>query len=204
MSTSIRDRSISKYLSAVFTLFDLTGLSYRYRMQTDQLTQQFWVEKLHLLPHPEGGFFRETYRSSDELTPSASLARFGGARACSTAIYYLLGRGDYSAFHRIKSDEMWHFYDGGPLEIHLLNGSGHNVLTLGRHIEKGQVLQAVVPAGVWFAARPRLESEYSLVGCTVSPGFDFRDFEMASRRQLEEEYPALASNLLEMFPPRVA
>lgn len=171
-------------------------------MAKEHHSQQFWVETLQLAPHPEGGFFRETYRSQDEIAPDGALARFGGTRACSTAIYYLLGRGDYSAFHRIKSDEMWHFYSGGPLEIHLLDEAGHRMFTLGRGVEEGQLLQAVVPAGVWFAARPRADSEYSLVGCTVSPGFDFRDFEMASSRQIEQQYPLLASDLLKMFPTR--
>ncbi len=177
-------------------------LGYPLQMAPEHHSQQFWVDALKLAPHPEGGFFRETYRSQDDIAPDGDLARFGGVRSCSTAIYYLLGRGDYSAFHRIKSDEMWHFYAGGPLEVHILDQAGHRAVTLGQEVTKGQLLQAVVPAGVWFAARPHADSEYSLVGCTVSPGFDFRDFEMASARQIEQQYPMIASDLLKMFPAR--
>ena len=101
----------------------------------------------------------------------------------STAIYFLLQRGDFSAFHRIKSDECWHFYEGKTIIIHVINEAGeYAVIYLGRSIEKGEVYQAVVPAGAWFASEPGPGTDYALVGCTVAPGFDFRDFEMADKK----------------------
>ncbi len=163
-----------------------------------------WVSLLNLQPHPEGGHFRETYRSRDTLAPGALPERFApGLRACSTSIIYLLEQGDYSAFHRIKSDELWHHYAGGPLDIHMLdNNGGHAIETLGRDILRGEQLQVVVPAGTWFAAAPQRGAPYVLAGCTVSPGFDFADFEMASEEQLRGAAPLQAATLLAQFPPR--
>lgn len=146
------------------------------------------VERLCLEPHPEGGFFRETYRSCELLTSLPP--RFPGPRSVATAIYYLLSSGDCSAFHRIRSDEMWHFYSGEALCIHVLHDrkdrrqlSDYERLVIG----EGLHFQTVVPAGAWFAAEPL--GEYALVGCTVAPGFDFADFEMADRDQLVAEFP---------------
>jgi predicted cupin superfamily sugar epimerase len=152
---------------------------------------QALVERLRLEPHPEGGFFRETYRSSENV-PGASLpARFGGERSLSTAIYFLLGPGDFSAFHRILSDETWHYYTGtSPLIVHMLDTtSGYRCIRLGNRPETGEVFQDTVPAGVWFASEPEDPAGYALVGCTVSPGFDFRDFEMANAGGLSASFP---------------
>lgn len=148
-----------------------------------------WVSALSLLPHPEGGFFKETYRSSDTIPAGLFGERFSGPRNVCTGIYYLLEAGDFSAFHRIKSDEMWHFYAGGALDLHVLDHEGHRVVTLGRDVTRGEVLQCVVPAGAWFAATPTQTSAFSLLGCTVSPGFDFADFEMANASELAKLYP---------------
>lgn len=149
-----------------------------------------WVSALSLLPHPEGGYFKETYRSSDIIPSGGFGPRFSGPRNVSTGIYYLLETGDFSAFHRIRSDEMWHFYAGGTLELHTINEEGHRQVLIGRDVSKGEVLQFVVPAGTWFAATPRQNSSFSLLGCTVSPGFDFADFEMASSGSLVQQFPA--------------
>jgi len=141
-----------------------------------------WIERLGLQPHPEGGYFRETYRSP---------VRVGGgdARAVCTAIYYLLTGEDISALHRIRSDEMWHFYDGAPLRLHLLDADGPRSLVLGRDVSAGQVPQALVPAGVWFGATVEDPVSFSLVGCTVAPGFEFEDFEVADRAVLLAAHP---------------
>ncbi len=148
-----------------------------------------WKDRLDLQPHPEGGFFRETYRSAEGIPVDSLPSRFPGDRVFSTAIYYLLETGQFSAFHRIRSDEMWHFYDGDPLEIVLLGGTtGTNSIRMGR--DDGCELQAVVPAGIWFAARCVPGSSFSLCGCTVAPGFDFADFEMADRDDLCRAFPA--------------
>lgn len=147
------------------------------------------ITHLKLVRHPEGGWFRESYRS-DESVPGVALPeRFGGSRAFSTAIYFLLESGDISAMHRIKSDEIWHFYAGSTLLIHtILPGGSYQLHRLGGDLAAGDQYQVVVPAGHWFGAEPAGEG-FTLAGCTVSPGFDFADFEMADRRDLSGIYP---------------
>ena len=148
----------------------------------------YWIEKLSLTRHPEGGWFAETYRSAESIATEALPGRFHGPRVFCTAIYFLLERGDYSALHRIKSDEIWHFYEGEPLTVQVITSDGESYeLLLGRDAAQGHCLQAVVPAGCWFGAETR--GAFSLVGCTVAPGFDFRDFEMAERTRLTASYP---------------
>ncbi len=151
------------------------------------------IRHLHLLPHPEGGFFKETYRSAETLTTSD-----GKTRNVSTAIYYLLENENKSHFHRIQSDEIWHFHQKDPLEILMIEQGELIVKTLGNNLARGEVPQVVVPAGRWFAARVKNASGYSLVSCTVAPGFDFRDFEMAKKETLVKEYPHL-SHIIELF-----
>lgn len=151
------------------------------------------IEKLALQPHPEGGYFKETYRSEGHIDAGLS-GIFPEGRSYSTAIYFLLNGTDFSAFHRIQSDELWHFYEGGPLYIFVINGQGAlEVVTLGRDIARGEVHQAVVKAGQWFASAPVQQDGFSLVGCTVAPGFDFRDFEMAGRQDLLAAFPQHAA-----------
>jgi predicted cupin superfamily sugar epimerase len=146
------------------------------------------VKSLGLALHPEGGFFRETWRSPLLLreVPGRS------TRAASTAIYFLLPSGAFSAFHRVASDEGWHHYDGDPLDLHLIDERGeHQVVALGRDFARGERPQYVVPAGTWQAAVPRGD-RYTLAGCTVAPGFDFADFEMPARSDLVARFPAHA------------
>jgi predicted cupin superfamily sugar epimerase len=171
-------------------------------MQQEITPAKNWIDALGLLPHPEGGYFRETYRSQ-EVVPAAGLpARFGAPRALATGIYYLLEAGDYSAFHRIKADEMLHFYAGNALDVHMIDERGYSIVTLGSDVAKGETLQFTVPAGTWFAAAPKVGAQYSLIGCTVSPGFDFADFEMASGNDLRGACPSHAQVLIDRFPPR--
>ncbi|MDA0991300.1 MAG: cupin domain-containing protein [Verrucomicrobia bacterium] len=144
-----------------------------------------WIRELALTPHPEGGYFRETYRAADILSAVALPDRFTADRACSSAIYYLLKEGTHSVFHRIRSDEVWHFYAGGPLLLQVIHSDGG--LTSHR---LGETLQVVVPAGAWMAAAPLPGSRYALVGCTVSPAFDFADYEQADTDLLAAEFPA--------------
>jgi predicted cupin superfamily sugar epimerase len=142
---------------------------------------RFWARKLGLKRHPEGGYYRETYRSEIKVDTQA------GKRSAGTAIYYLLERGQFSAFHRIKSDEIWHFYAGSRLALYVIDQEGRlEKIILGRPGRKA-VPQAAIRAGCWFAAFA--DGPYSLVGCTVAPGFDFRDFEMAKRDELISQYP---------------
>ncbi len=148
------------------------------------------IQQLQLLPHPEGGYYKETYRSSDFIEKENLPEGFSGNRAFSTAIYYLLPAGDFSAFHAIRSDECWHFYEGVALSIYVIHPGGNlQVIRLGRNLEDGEVYQAVVPANCWFASRPSASTGYSLCGCTVSPGFDFRDFRMAGKTDLLLQFP---------------
>lgn len=149
-----------------------------------------YIELLQLEPHPEGGFYKRTYESELQLQASALPHSFTGDRHASTAIYFLLGGNNFSAFHRIKSDELWHFYDGGGLHIYVIHPNGEGeVLKLGNDLQNGYSFQVVVKAGCWFASKPVDENNFSLVGCTVAPGFDFADFEMAKREELLTEYP---------------
>ena len=149
-----------------------------------------WIERLGLVPHPEGGHFRETYRAPECMAGTDLPPRYGGSRAFGTAIYFLLRSGEASRLHRIKSDEIWHFYAGGPLAIFLIHPAGNlHEIALGLDFDHGQRPQAVVPAGTWFGAAPLPDTLYSLVGCTVAPGFDFADFELADRRRLSDAYP---------------
>jgi predicted cupin superfamily sugar epimerase len=147
------------------------------------------IRLLDLSPHPEGGYFRETFRSS--ALPFEMPGR--GARSASTAIYFLLRRGDFSAFHQIRSDEAWHHYLGAPLELHLIDGGVHTRLVLGSDLERGERPQAVVPVGALQAARVAggagSAEDFALVGCTVAPGFDFSDFEMPDRATLVLRFP---------------
>ncbi|MBM4357900.1 MAG: cupin domain-containing protein [Deltaproteobacteria bacterium] len=152
------------------------------------------VRALALAPHPEGGFYRETYRATREVVVD------GKVRSASTAILFLLGAADISALHRIASDEVWHFHAGDELEVVVLDERGgverHR---LGSDPSTGAVFQCVVPAGRWFGARLRAPSRtdaHALVGCTVAPGFAFEDFELASRAALLEAHPEHAELIL--------
>lgn len=150
---------------------------------------KYWIEKLRLEPHPEGGYFRQTYKSS-LVIEKAALPCFVGSRAASSAIYFLLERENFSAFHRLRSDEMWHFYAGSPLVVHVINPAGaYSSILLGSDPEAGQSFQAVVPAECWFASHVVDWKSWALVGCTVAPGFEFEDFEMAKREELLREFP---------------
>jgi predicted cupin superfamily sugar epimerase len=154
------------------------------------MNADYLIAHLQLQIHPEGGYFREIYRSSEKIDAAALPPRFGDARNFSTAIYYLLKRGEHSFFHRIKSDEGWHFYAGETLLIHIIEPSGeYYSIKLGSNIYIGETFQFVVPAKAWFAAEPAPESEFSLCGCTVAPGFDFADFEIADKEKLSAAFP---------------
>lgn len=140
------------------------------------------IERLDLKPHPEGGYYRESYRAEGKIA--------GSGRSYSTAIYYLLEGEARSRLHRIASDEVWHFYMGDPLVVAEIDPSGSlKETTLGTDLKAGQSLQHVVPARRWFGAYLPKGSGYSLVGCTVAPGFDFADFEIGNREELLRRYP---------------
>lgn len=145
---------------------------------------KYWVESLDLLAHPEGGYFKEVYRSENTFTPNG----FSGDRSYATSIYFLIESGNVSHFHRIKSDEIWYYHAGEPLSVFVISPIGElQELKIGPNIEAGETLQAVVPAGTIFGSKSA--GKYSLVGCMVSPGFDFNDFELFKTSELLAKYP---------------
>ncbi len=160
------------------------------KMKTKK-TAAYWVEKYGMQPHPEGGYFVETYRAAEQIPHEVLPGRFAGSRAFSTAIYFLLEGHHFSALHRIQADEVWHFYAGDPLEVFVFypEGGALEIIRLGPDPDTDEVFQAVVPAGAWFGSRPVVGAAYSLVGCTVAPGFDFADFELAERGKLLADFP---------------
>ena len=161
------------------------------------------IRQLNLKPHPEGGFYAETYRSAGIILPGEAVPAISGKRNFSTAIYFLLTQGSFSAFHRIRQDEIWHFYKGSPLTIHVITAGGEYLMhRLGNRLEKAERPQVVVAGGDWFAAVLSHEKgEYALVGCTVAPGFDFSDFEMAHQEALLREFPAFGKVIRQYARP---
>jgi len=158
------------------------------------------VKMLSLEPHPEGGFFKETYRSPLRIPEEGLPEAFLGSRRSSTSILYLLPAGAKSRWHRIKSDEIWSFHLGGPIQVCEISTKGKPKCTMvGPATRRGQVLQHVVPAGSWFAAKPAAGTAYSLVGCVVAPGFEYEDFELAERGDLEKKYPKLKKLVAQYF-----
>ncbi len=154
------------------------------------LSVQKLVKQFHLQPHPEGGYYNETYRSPEIIPQQFLTKQFKGDRAYSTAIYFLLEQGNFSAFHRIESDEVWHFYAGQTLLVHIIHLNGKlETIRLGNDFMNGELFQFAVPARCWFASEPALHTHFSFVGCTVAPGFDFDDFELARAEELIKLFP---------------
>ena len=149
-----------------------------------------WINHLDLEGHPEGGYYRETYRSDAVIPADALPDRFDGPRNAAALIYFLLPGSQVSALHRIRQDETWHFYDGAPLTLHKIAPDGtYSTCTLGPDGTAEHNLQTVVPAGTWFGATVNDPDRYALVGCTTAPAFDFADFELADRADLQDAYP---------------
>lgn len=151
---------------------------------------KYWIEKLQLQPHPEGGYYRETYRAKEGIKPGFLPEKFVGERQFITSIYFLLQNDDFSGLHRLKSDEIWYFHQGSSLMIHIIDDKGtYSQVQLGEDWEKGEHLQVSIPADHWFGATLNHPHSYALVGCSVAPGFDFRDFELGGREALTQLYP---------------
>ena len=159
----------------------------------------FWIQHLSLEKHIEGGSYRRSYTASlniskDQLPPS-----FHGDRPVATSIYFLLEQQQFSAMHRIASDELWHFYFGDPLMVYEIDTNGKLIKhLLGNNPGNGEQFQCMVRAGSWFGSKVKVGGEYALVGCTVSPGFDFNDFELGDRDALLAMYP-LHSDTIHML-----
>lgn len=145
------------------------------------------VHALELSPHPEGGYYRQTYKDDGRVTGYEAID-LNCPHAASTAIYFLMTEGNFSALHRLKADEVWHFYEGSSLSVHVIEEDGsHREIRLGKNLDQGEVYQAVVKRGTIFGSC--VDSGYALVGCTVAPGFEFDDFELLARTDLLEAYP---------------
>ncbi len=155
-----------------------------------QKSSEFWIQSLELRPHPEGGYYTETYQSPDWISVAGLPARYTAERVCAKAIYFLLPEGQVSTFHRLKCEEIWCYHLGAPLTVSLIeeNGTLRHVI-LGPHVDEGEQLQVLIPHGVWFGARITTQDAYSLISCITAPGFDFEDFELADRRALLTTYP---------------
>ena len=167
-----------------------------------KLSAADYIKLFNLEKHVEGGYFRLDYRAKDSIIPlDPRYTNKGGSkeeqqRCAGSSIYYLLEKQGYSAWHRLKSDEIWHYYDGGsPIDIHVINREGKLVThTLGNpSITENASFQVVINAGNWFAAEVRYKTSFALVGCTVSPGFEYCDFELANRKILSHQYPLHAA-----------
>jgi len=214
-------------------------------MKEIKYSSRAWIRLLRLRPHPEGGYYRETYRAAETIAGKHLPARYGGARSFSTAIYFLLAGNQHSAFHLLKSDEFWHFYAGAPLDIFVIRPGGNlSRIRLGNNPAAGEIPQYAVRAGSWFAAAPAIQNPkslpamlppqnaahpsatlraalqagdaaggrialqagkiknklYSLAGCTVAPGFDFKDFETGKRAMLCSKFPAHAALIAKLTP----
>lgn len=161
---------------------------------------KYWIDKLELKSHPEGGFYKETYRSGTSITTGLP-DRFSGPRNFSTSIYFLLRSEDISSFHRIKSDELWYYHDGGSLSIYVIEDHKLTVHRLGNDPERGEVLQVTIPANCWFGARVNEQETFTLCSCSVAPGFDFADFELAERNTLTKNFPK-HQNIIEQLTRR--
>lgn len=151
---------------------------------------KYYIEKLNLIAHPEGGYFKEVYRADEIIQTEHLPDRYTSKRNFSTSIYFLLEGEQISKFHKLKSDEIWHFYDGSPINIFLLSSDGNlKDSILGKNLDKNESLQIVIKKGNWFGAKVIEKNSFSLIGCTVSPGFDFEDFELADIEKLLKKFP---------------
>jgi hypothetical protein len=164
------------------------------------LTAERIIKLYNMKPLPgEGGYYTETYRSAENIERSSLPERYGSDRSHSTAIFYLLTPDTRSRLHRLKSDEVYHFYLGDPVKLVLIHPSGTiKVLFLGQDIRAGQFVQAVVPAGVWQGSLLLEGGEFALMGTTVAPGFDFSDSEIGVREELLEQYPQHSDIIIEL------
>ncbi len=150
----------------------------------------YLIDILKLKEHPEGGYFAEVLRSNEIIEKESLPSRYKDNRCLFTSIYFLLYEDKYSAFHRLKSDEIWHFYEGTRLLIHIIeNKNSLKSISLGKDIKKGDEYSALIKAGTWFAAEVENKTSFSLVGCTVAPGFEYDDFELGKRERLIKLYP---------------
>jgi predicted cupin superfamily sugar epimerase len=160
------------------------------------LSAQQVIDRLKLVPLTiEGGFFRETYRSNLTIPAAVLPEVYGSERNASTAIYYLLTHNTSSAIHRVKSDEVFHFYAGDPVEMLQLRPDGGEIIIIGNDLAAGHLPQVVVPGSIWQGCRLVDGGHWALLGCTVAPGFDYADFDMGNQAALSAAYPEFADQI---------
>lgn len=151
---------------------------------------QAWVTKLGLTPHPEGGYYKRTFEANESITDNELSVTYEGERKLYTSIYFLLTSEDVSHFHRLKSDELWYYHAGSALTVHVIHENGeYEALKLGINLEMGEAPQILVKKNSIFGSSVMEKDTCSLVGCMVSPGFDFQDFEMFTQDELLQDYP---------------
>jgi len=162
------------------------------------------ISNLGLLPHPEGGYYKNTYQSTERISDTELSVNFEGERKLYTSIYFLLTSDDVSHFHRLKSDELWYFHAGSPLTIHVIHENGaYEEIKLGMNLENGEVPQALVPKNSIFGSSVNDKDTFSLVGCMVSPGFEFKDFELFTQDELLLKYPQHEEIILKLAYKRI-
>jgi len=162
----------------------------------------YWIEKLSLSPHPEGGYFNETFAASDIINTDNLQRDYKGSRKAYTAIYFLLKSGQISRLHRLKSDELWNYHSGSSVTIYLIDPDGkYREEKLGPNPDNGESFQIIIKAGCWFGATVDKSDTYSLIGCFVSPGFEYIDFELAEREELIKKYPEHNSIIQKLTSP---
>ncbi len=150
----------------------------------------YWIQKLGMEKHTEGGFFKETYRTNSKIKKNNLPDEFNGDRHLATAIYFLLNKNEHSTFHKLKADEIWHYYTGSSLILYLLPPGGTmEIIHLGTDLEAGEEPQAIIKNNTWFAAELKDKTSFGLYGCTTSPGFEYKDFEIADKKKLLAQYP---------------
>jgi predicted cupin superfamily sugar epimerase len=165
---------------------------------------QYWVSKLGLLPHPEGGYYKRTFESEERTSDQELTVDFEGERKLYTSIYFLLTSNDVSHFHRLKSDELWYYHAGSSLTIHIIHENGeYEEIKLGMDLDNGEVPQALVPKNSIFGSSVVEEDTCSLVGCMVSPGFEFQDFELFTQADLLSKYPQYKDIIMKLAYEKV-
>jgi len=151
---------------------------------------KYYIDKLQLIRHPEGGYFKEVYRSSEFIKAENLPLRYKSNRTFSTSIYFLLEGNEFSSLHKLKSDEIWHFYDGSPVKISIIDRDGIlNEIVLGKNLKDGEIMQIVIEKNNWFGAELLDKESFCLVGCTVAPAFDFDDLKIGNRQELLKRFP---------------
>lgn len=156
----------------------------------NQQDPQYYISKLGLEPHPEGGYFKRTFESQEQITDQELTVDFEGKRMLYTSIYFLLTSNDVSHFHRLQSDELWYYHAGSPLSVHMIDENGeYTEYKLGLDLENGEVPQVLVPKNTIFGSSVKDRETFSLVGCMVSPGFEYQDFELFTQEELLLKYP---------------